>query len=534
MSSAFDGAGRPTRTSTAIASLVTGVVVVVLLGEVESVLWPAVIGSAGMVCLAGCLALVTAEGAETVTALLVSVLSVATGGGLLVGTVGTALVLVGSLFPAENAASVSVQMLTLGSRLGIVVGCLLAVLGVLLGVGNVVDDRSLSSYFWLTAKTGLVPGLLGAAMVAGAFLTRSQPRALIGSLPAALSRWLLAPTPAVTHLGTLSLLVAVAILSVRAAVDALPITELLADTGDGETETERIAQLQSLLWWVGAVWLAVLPVTVVTELIVGPIGLRQTVGTTPYQLLVDLSTAPAVRATLVGATALAVSTVAVVRLLQRVARGSVVSFTRRIGPFVGGGIVTAGAIAFARPIIQGLLEWVAGRLPGAFAAMFRRSSVRVVDVFGASTVVVALSAGLIGVTAATVFGLRLALVVGYLSSGTAGYSLASAGLFVATAFAGTVGAGLWLVFGGIVGCFVVWEMGRYGTTLGEEIGRHAPSRDAELVHAGGTLAVGLAGAGVAYGISTTMMIGRTPTAATAVVALTGVLVGIVFLVTALR
>jgi hypothetical protein len=85
----------------------------------------------------------------------------------------------------------------------------------------------------------------------------------------------------------------------------------------------------------------------------------------------------------------------------------------------------------------------------------------------------------------------------------------------------------------VAAALLVRDVGTDGTTLGRELGRAAPTRDAELVHAGGTLTVGLVGTGLAYGISTVVG-GGLADGSIAVVALMGVLVGIVFLVAALR
>ena len=533
---AFDGADRPTRTSTAITAVVTAVVVALLLGEVRLLVWPAVVGSAGAACFAAGLHLVALDRGEPVTGVVASVLTVAVAVGLLVGTLGTVLLLVGAFFPVETTAALSIRSLQLVSRLGIVLGCVLAVLGVLLGLRNVVDRRALASYFQLGVKTSVVPALVGGAMIAGVYLTQSDANspALLGTLPAVLGRWLLTPDPVATHLATLALLVAAAALAVRAAVDALPIAELLADSGVGQTRERRVEQTRRLLGWAGGVALAAAPVVFVTELVVGPAGLSGALGASFYRSLVALSTAPGLRLLLVAATAIAVPTVVAVRLLRWVAQGSVAAFANRLGPFVGGAAITAGAVVVAQPVVRGLSGWVAGKLPAPFSSAFRESTAVFVDFYGAPTIVVLLVAVLVAVTATFALLFRVGVFAGYLSAETAGYSLASGGLFVATAFAGTVGASPWLVFGGLVGSFLVWDTGRYGTTLGEEVGRHAPTRDAELVHAGGTLAVGLLGTGLAYGIATTMESGFTPGSPTSVVALVGVLVGVVFLVAALR
>jgi uncharacterized membrane protein len=102
------------------------------------------------------------------------------------------------------------------------------------------------------------------------------------------------------------------------------------------------------------------------------------------------------------------------------------------------------------------------------------------------------------------------------------------------AFAGTVAAPAWLVFGGLVASLFVWDAGRYGTVLGREIGRRAPTSEAELVHAGGTLAVGALGTVGAVALGSGLgPEGLTPSSTT-LLALAGALAGVVLLVAALR
>ncbi len=532
----FDGTGRPTWTSTAVAFLVTAAVVALLLGEVQFVVGPAVIGIGGAVCFAASLWLVSLQRAETLTSILVSVLTVGVGIGLVVVTVGTALLLVGSFFPVESVTALSVRSLLLVGRMGIVLGCVLAVLGVLLGVRNVVDGDTLSSYIWLSVKTAMVPALVGNALVSVTYFTHSatETPALPGEVAVGLARWLLAPSATRTHLATLLLLCALAALGIRAAVGALPVAELLADSGSGDTREQHIEQGRRLLGWTGGIALGVAPIVLAAEVVVGQAGIRQAFGPALYRQLVELSTAMELRIAVVSAIAVAGTTVAFTWSLRRVARGSLTGFFNRVGPFAGGAFVTAGSIAVAEPALTGLTDWIRSKLPGPMATLFDETSTTFIDFFGAAPIVILLTATLVGVAAVFAFIFRVGLFTGYLPEKTPGYALASGGLFVAAAFLGTIGAKPWLVFAGIVGSLLVWDTGRYGTRLGAEIGRNAPTRNAELVHAGGTLGVGLVGTGLAYGLSTLLQSGVASNSPASTVALMGGLVGIVFLVAALR
>jgi hypothetical protein len=529
--------GTPTRTSTAIVLAVSLLLVALLVGQVEPVLAPALAGIAGAGAFALSLWLLSLSRYDTVAATATSLLTVAVAIGLLVGVFGTVLTLVGDFFPVETTAALSLRSLLLLSRVGIVVGCVCAVLGVLLGIRNVVDGETLTAYYWVSLKTALVPTLVGAGMVASAYLSHGGQDAgtLLGAgIVAGLRTWLLGPATAATHLATFAGLVTLAAVSVRGAVGALPVAELLADSGSGETSERQVARVRSALGWLAVAGAIGAVVLAAVETGTEPSQLRRAVGDTLYGLLAGVSTTAVLRWLLVLVTVGSVLTVVAMSLLRRAARGSARSFARRAVPVGGGALVTAVAALFAGPILRPLVRWVDTQLPDAFAAVFRTSTRTFVDFFGAPAIVVVLAAILVTVTALVVLLVRFAVFAGYLAEETVGYSLASGGLFVGTAFAGTVGAPAWLVFGGLVGSLLVWDVGRYGTTLGEEIGRVAPSRDAELVHAGGTLAVGLVGAGLAYAVATVFKSGGVATTPASVVALMGVLVGIVFLVAALR
>lgn len=533
MSSDTDGAWPPTRTSNALALGVTVATVAVLLWQVRPVAVPALVGSAGAVAFALSLWLAgTRRG--TVPAAAASLLTAVAAAGILAGTLGTVLSLLGALFPVRDTALLSGRILLLVGHLGVAAGAGIAVLGATLGAGNVARGRTLATHYRLTVGSLTVPGAVAGALILGSLSTGAGPTGAgaAGRLAADLLGWLLAPA-AGTHLATLAGLVALAALSVRAAVGALPVAELL-DGGPGRVQADRVRQCRRGLGWVVASAGLIGGAALVVELSVPSAVLRSAVGPAAYDAVAAASGLSPLRVALAGLTALALPVAAAVTLLRRAARASREGIDGLTGPLVGGGVATVLALAVAGPVQRWLLAWTADSLPGAFGTTFREVASSVVAFYGPGTVVVALVAVLIGVTALTVLGVRVAVATGALPAGTPGYALAGSGLFVAAAFAGTIPGPAWLVFGGVVAGLFVWDVGRYGSVLGREVGGGTATRDAELVHAGGTLAVGLLGTVGAVGLTSVVGPGSLPSTPATVGALVCVLAGLVFLVAALR
>ncbi|MEF8786104.1 MAG: hypothetical protein V5A45_09245 [Haloarculaceae archaeon] len=526
--------GTPTRTST-VLSLVVGLAVVgLLLWRVDLVLAPVLVGSGGALCFAAGLWLVGLDRWVPVARSLAGLLALPVSLGLLVATLGTVLLLASSVLPVDSQAGLSLLSLTLVTQVGVVAGCVFAVLGILLGVRNIVDEESVTAYFWVSVQTAIVPGVVGTVFATGAILTQQELGIGGAGFIDEFVRWVFVPGRLQTHLGTVLLLVALAAAVLRAAIDALPIAELVGDSGTGETDHWRISQLRTALQILAFGTTALCGLAFLVETIRRPIELQQLLGLGLYRTVTDISTAPGLRSLLavviVAATGVWLGSVG----LQRIATSSTRAALRRTGPVAAGGLVTVGGIAFGRPIVETFISEVGWRLPAPFDDVFFSYATDVVGFFGASPLVLTAAFLLLGMTVSLLLCFRFAVFAGYLSDESAGYSLASGGLFVAAAFAGTLATEAWVLFAALVGVFFVWDMGRYGTTMGNEIGRHASTRDAELVHAGGTLGVGLLGVGAAYGLQRLLSMGAVEQTPTAVVALVGALVGIIFLVTALR
>jgi hypothetical protein len=527
----------PTRTSVAIVLVGTGGLVAVLLGRVGPALLPALVGIAGALALAGGFWAVSSERFRTVGQVAGGLLAFPVGVGFVVGSVGTTLVLVEVYFPVPESGLIAVNALLLVSRLGIVVGCVLAVLGAVLGVRNVVDPATLSRYYWTVVRTGMVPLAVTALAAGGAVLSELGPgRSGLtpGGAVAGLLGWLAAPAPGL-HVASFFLVLSTAAMAVRAAVGALPVAELLADSGAGDPGAREVGTVRRWLLYAGVATLGLAVAGLVVDIqFRTPARLAATVGPGVADLLAGLTGAAVLRAPLVAVGLAAAGAVAVTWALRRVARASLTGATRRVGPVLVGGVLTVGTLAVAGPSFNWLVAEVAGRLPSLFAAEFRTIAGSVGTFYGPGTVVLGVMTACLVVAGLLVLAARLLLWLGYLSRRRAGFATASAGLFLATVFAGTLETPALLVFGGLVVSLLVWDAGEYGTTLGEEVGRRAHSRSGELVHAGGTVAVGVVGVGAALVLRAALAGQAVDPSPVAVVGLVAALAGAVLLVAALR
>ncbi|WP_336360978.1 DUF7519 family protein [Haladaptatus sp. ZSTT2] len=95
---------------------------------------------------------------------------------------------------------------------------------------------------------------------------------------------------------------------------------------------------------------------------------------------------------------------------------------------------------------------------------------------GPSTVLLAL-AGVLSIAIGILRGRRVAVTLG------AGV------LFVALLLAGVSGLSIPLTLFGIGATVLAWDVGENAIGLGEQLGRNAPTKRAQLVHAGGSVAV---------------------------------------------
>jgi hypothetical protein len=149
------------------------------------------------------------------------------------------------------------------------------------------------------------------------------------------------------------------------------------------------------------------------------------------------------------------------------------------------------------------------------------------SVFAGMVAVVALALGSPTALAVAVPGLLvvgLALLVGSRRALGGGETL----LVGAVLLAGVQGAPAESLLVATLATLLSWDVGDNAVEVGEQLGRGADTRRAELVHAAASTAVGVVGAGVAYGA----YLGAT--GGQPVTALVFLLIGAVALVSALR
>lgn len=151
-----------TRVTGAVVVLVTALVVGLFLREFPELLGPVAVGGVGWLLLAATLWLSTG-GERSVTGLAAGLLVVLAGVTLAGGVVVAILLVVDDLFPVEDQALLSVGWLVTLGHVGVVVGCSLAVFGVVLSRRNVATGESLVAGVRLTAAATVVP--LGTALL---------------------------------------------------------------------------------------------------------------------------------------------------------------------------------------------------------------------------------------------------------------------------------------------------------------------------------------------------------------------------------
>ena len=123
--------------------------------------------------------------------------------------------------------------------------------------------------------------------------------------------------------------------------------------------------------------------------------------------------------------------------------------------------------------------------------------------------------------AAGVLGLVL-VAAGVVRGRVTAVILGSVGLLVGALLAGMGSAGITPVLGIVLTAALAWDLGEQAINVGEQMGRESPTARGELVHAGLSLAVGLAAAGIAATIYVAAA-GGLPTVALVVLVVAAVL-----------
>jgi hypothetical protein len=527
---------RPTHASTALVvavSLLTATALVRAVG----VSLPATPGGLGAVALA--LAVWTAgwERHRALGTAFTSFLSLLVGVGLVAATVGTVLVLVGVLFPVSTVEQLPAAVIDVTARAMVVVGAVGAVFGGLVAIGNVLDRATAQRAAATSLKTTLFPLGVGLIALTGEMLSYLESTddvpgvgAAVGDALRSITTVLFQPPPIRPNLTTFFFMIAVAIVVCNRTLATLPVTELTTD--DTVTRaierTHRLLSRATLVAGVGAA------VGLFVDFTLSARALRSLLTPVVFEPLTALTTAPVVRSLAWWTILVGVATILVVTLLRRLVQSSADRVGSALAPYVAGGAIAVFTTAVADPVLTRGIEWVATTLPGSIGEQFRDTSGLVVDFFGPLALVMTAVGVVLLLATTAIVVLWLLLLTKYLDDRTAGIGIASGALFQTAAFAGVVGVSLPVLFGSLIAAVLVWDVGEFGTTLGQEVGRYAETRRAELVHASGTLAVGGVGAGVALTIREGSVGAITAADGTVVVGLVAVLAGLLALVVALR
>jgi len=513
----------PARVSATVALVTTLTVVGALLWQFGDVRWPVAFGAVGAVLFPlGCWLLSDDEPSGVARAA-VSLCTLPVGLGLLGSVAGGALVLSAAAFPVEDGALVSVSTLLVAGQVGVIFGCVLALLGVTLGVRNVLAPVVLARYTTTAFLTALVPGTVAVAIGVEAVLFGADgPRQLANEFLTAAWLWLSAGSPTVLPVAGLLFVLALALVSVLAATIVLPVAVVVDDPA-------RLRRLRRTLTAGSAVVIVLVPVAFWAELASASERSEPAYGTVEA-----LSSVRPLRFGLLSLAALALVATVSAALARWLARHATDGFVRVAGPLAGGTVLTLAAALIAVPVYDRLLELVLEPFPPETAGRVEALAVEAAGFYGEELFAVSLAFVLVTATLCAVVALRLVRFAGYLSAETSGFSLASAGLFVAVVAAGTVGTPTWLVLGGVLASLLVWDSGRYGTTLGREVGSRTTTRGTELVHVAGTALVGLAGALAAFALASRAEAVLATPEPTTPIALAAVTVGIVCLAAAIR
>ncbi|MFC7058173.1 DUF7519 family protein [Halovenus salina] len=318
--------------------------------------------------------------------------------------------------------------------------------------------------------------------------------------------------------------------STLAAVVVLPVAELDGSPAAGRRESRLVSWLSRIA-------------AVVIVLHLGALGLEVALSEeelasllTPglYDGLAGVAVSQLLRQMLLAVTAVTLSAVVLAQVARSLAGRADGASGRSLGPLAGGVVVTLLAITVAETVYETVLGLVFDSLPEATQSNVEQMTTEAAAVYGEELFVVLLAFVLVTATLCFVVLLRVALTFDYLPDAAPGFALASVGLFFAVIAAGTVGASMPVVFGGVVCSLLVWDAGEFGATLGREVGTRASTRETEVFHTGAALGVGLCGAAAAWALSAQAETLFSVASATSAAALVALAVGLGSFVIALR
>ncbi|WP_192498508.1 DUF7519 family protein [Halorussus halophilus] len=534
-----------TRASTALALLATlctvGLLAVTLGVTVVKGLAASV---AGALCFAGVCWLLTWDRWQVPATVAASALVVPAGAAAAVGVGYVLLVEFASSFPASTSTRVVGQTLRILSVAMVTLGTTAAVFGAAAVPRNFVTRESLEDGFQLVSRTAILPiGFavltLGYALVTNFGSGLGGPVGdLLDSFVSGMTDWFLA-TDSASQPRFLSfwLVATVSVWALSRALVALPTRELTAGRSIADVEAEVVWQrLEETCSNLAAAGFVGLPLVFLLDIAVPEAVVRGTLPGVLYDVLVAITGAAPLRYVLLTTALLAGVSVVATKLLRSSVQTDVRTVMVGYAPFLGGLGIVAAVLTVHGPVLDALVDFVAGRLSSPISGNFRRLAANVETFYGSHAIVLGITAGVLVVAATAVLALWLVFRLGFVRDRVSGPSIASGGLFVAVAFAGTLRIPLAVFLVGLLASLFVWDAGEFGVTLGKEIGRRADTRQVELLHAGGVLSVGVLAA-LSTGVLATLLgdfagSGGSPTQLS--VALPGAVVAIVLLVMALR
>jgi hypothetical protein len=443
------------------------------------------------------------------------------------------------LLPAGCGLAVGVGYTLLQQLNGsVAVGSVFVVAGLTVGgfgaaaaVRDVLTTDALRRLTAVTAATLGIPLVAFLGLAAASVLPLTPAGEIADGLAGAAEATVLVPTPTdEPHLISFAVLLVAAAVAARWMLGRLPVAELTPDDAV-ETVTATVAAVDRTLLWSGFGGLLLAFVGVLAAIPSDPVFSRLPAAVTT--LLVVVSNAPGLRRLFVAVTAASLLTVGVLAALRRAARTDERTLTYAVA-VVGGGLLVAAASVDPARVVDALSATVLDLLPPDLATEFDSVATSVVEFYGAQTVVLGLLLGALIVTAWMTLGLVVGAWLGFLSGRAAAAGVAGSGLFVAAALAKPLGVSAPLVLACLVVSLVVWDAGEYAVGLGREVGRRAPTRQTELVHASGSLLVGGLAAAAVFALTRSVPRlaagGDTPV----LVALAAAVAGVVSLVFALR
>lgn len=502
---------RPPRAGSALAVTTVAVGCWLLadaLGVLDS-LSVAAVGGAGV---AAVVWLVGRERFATVGTLL-GVVVAPLAGGLLFAGVGYALISQLAGFTPQGTVFVGVSVV-------------IAAFGAASIPSDSVDRERVSAATKSTLGSAVALLAVSGALVGNAF-RREEEMAPFADLPLPETVPELIPeVTLVPPIGGLLLISSLALLALRGALGALPVAELLDDrAGDDDAALRRFERLQSALDRanIGVVLGTVL---VGARVLLWPayFELWQRLPPFVFDLLDGIARSTVLQWLATRLLVVSVAVIVLVYLIRRLHQAGISQHLGKIAVVAGATLALTVGWMGHDLILNTLTARLAAALPEAVAATVLQQVDSVIEYYTGEVVALGLVA-LGGVTAAVSLSvLWIGTLLPVVPARHGGHGLASAGLLAAGGFAAALGAPLSASMGALVGAVVVWDLGRFGVGLGQDVGRRGLSLPVQFVRVLTAALIG--GVTAAFGLAavstTPMSIASESAAAIALFAAVGV------------